>query len=136
MPEDYTSTESSLLNHYIDLMSENQGAILESQRELQKLRQDAKMDGSNIEALNLLIQVRGRNLPDGGTKILNDLVAYAISIGIQFDRVTSRHAREYTEEQHITSNLSEECGSRRPRGSSDSRQGRAERSGQFAIARC
>ena len=108
MTEESTSTESSLLNHYIDLMSENQATIFESQRELQKLRQDAKMDGSSIEALNLLIQVRGRNLPDGGTKILNDLVAYAISIGIQFEQVTSQHSWEQSENQHVTSNLLEE----------------------------
>ena len=108
MTEESTSTESSLLNHYIEVMSENQGTIFESQRELQKLRQDAKMDGSNIEALNLLIQVRGRNFPDGGARILNDLVAYAISIGIQFDQVTSQHAFEQAENQHVTSDLPRE----------------------------
>jgi len=89
-------------------MSENQGTIFEMQRELQKLRQDANMDGSNIEALNLLIQVRGRNLPDGGTRILNDLVAYATAIGIRFDQVTSHHAWENVEKQHVTSDFPEE----------------------------
>ena len=89
-------------------MSGVQGMILEPQRELQQLRQDAKTDGFNVDALNLLIQVRGRNLPDGGTRIFNDLVTYAISIGIQFDQVTSQHAWEHAEKQHVTSNLSEE----------------------------
>jgi hypothetical protein len=89
-------------------MSANQETIFESQRELQQLRQDAKIDGSNVEALNLLIQVRGRNLPDGGTRILNDLVTYAISIGIQFDQVTSQLPWEHTERRPVTSNIPDE----------------------------
>jgi len=75
-------------------MSGLQRIVLESQRELQQLRLDAKADGLNLDALNLFIQVRSRNLPDGGTKTLNDLVTYAIRTGIHFDQVTSEKARE------------------------------------------
>ena len=108
MTEESTSTESSLLKQYIDHMSGVQGMILEPQRELQQLRQDAKTDGLNVDALNLLVQVRSRSLPDGGARILNDLVEYAIGIGIQFDQVSPKPAWEHAEEQHVTSNLPEE----------------------------
>lgn len=89
-------------------MSAVQRMISEPQRELQQLRQDAKVDGLNVDALNLLIQVRSRSLPDGGARILNDLVEYAIGIGIQFDQVTPQHAREKAESQHATSSSTEE----------------------------
>jgi hypothetical protein len=89
-------------------MSAVQRMISEPQRELQQLRQDAKTDGLNVDALNLLVQVRSRSLPDGGARILNDLVEYAIGIGIQFDQVTPQHAWEQAENQHVTSNLPEE----------------------------
>ncbi len=108
MTEETTNTESSLPKQYTEQMSELQRMILDSQRELQQLRLDAKMDGLNIDSLGLLIQIRGRNLPDGGTKIFNDLVTYAISVGIEFDHVISQHPPEDVETQHITSIVSEE----------------------------
>ena len=108
MTEEFTSSELSLPKHYIDQMSAVQRMISEPQRELQQLRQDAKTDGINVDALNLLVQVRSRSLPDGGTRILNDLVEYAVGIGIQFDQIASQHAWDHAEKQHITSNLPEE----------------------------
>lgn len=108
MSEEFTNTESSLLKHYIDNLSVVQRMISEPQRELQQLRLDAKTDGLNVDALNLLVLVHYRNLPDGGSKILNDLVAYAISMGIQFDQLTSQQTWEHPETLHITNNLPEE----------------------------
>ena len=108
MTDESINSKASLLEHYIDDMSEAQQMTLESQRELQRLRQDAKTDGLNVDALNLLIQVRSRTPPDGGTRILNDLVSYAISVGIQFDQVISQSSWELAEKQHVTSILPEE----------------------------
>ncbi len=108
MTEEFSSSKSSLLKHYIDDMSEAQRMISEPQGKLRQLRQDAKTDGLNVDALNLLVQVRSRSLPDGGTKILNDLVEYAIGIGVQLDQVTSQHAWEHAEKQDVTGNLPEE----------------------------
>ena len=89
-------------------MSEVQRMIFDPQIALQQLRQDAKTDGFNVDALNLLTQVRSKNPPDAGTRVLNDLVAYAISTGVEFDQIASKGTWERTENQHVTSNLAEE----------------------------
>jgi hypothetical protein len=81
--------------------------ISESQQELQQLRQDAKTDGFSLDALNLLIQVRSRNLPDGGKRILNDLVAYATTSGIAFDQVSFQRVGDNIDKQHLGNALPE-----------------------------
>ena len=107
MTEAFSNSEPSLPRHYVDQMSALQRMVSESQQELQRLRQDAKTDGVNVDALNLLVLIRSRNLPDGGTRILNDLVEYAVDVGIQFDLGTPTRAWECEEKQHVTDDLPE-----------------------------
>lgn len=111
MAADSKDPSSPIQEHYINQMAELQRVVLETQQALQQLRQDARTDGVSVDALNLLIQVRGRNLPDGGTRILNELVSYAHQVGIEFDQIAPRNVQYDGTERNASSDLPEVLGS-------------------------
>lgn len=108
MTDQPTPPSPTLLSQYINDMSSDQGAIFDTQKGLQQLRQDARLDGYNVDALNLLIQVRGRNHPDGGSRILNDLVSYAMNAGIAFDNVIPHTPKSTSRHTALEDHLSED----------------------------
>ena len=84
--------EHTLVDGYIERMVDLQTKISEANKELQLVRQDAKINGIDLDALNFLVQVRSRNKNDKGVLVLTNLVAYAHVTGTPLRVVVERDA--------------------------------------------
>ena len=96
MTENSSTMDPSLLENYVEQMTGLSASVIDQQRDLAQLRQDAKTDGFNVDALNFLIQIRAKNFSDGGAEVLNDLISYASRSGIQLDLVAAPEAAAWT----------------------------------------
>jgi uncharacterized protein (UPF0335 family) len=103
MTQNVDSSERSLLNGYIDKISEVQRSIQELQTEINQIRRDARTDGFNMEAVNILSQIIAKSSHDEGVGLLQDIVEYAHQIGIKLDSVTVE-----TEEKAVERNKTDE----------------------------
>jgi len=78
----------SLLPDYIERISALQRSTQELQAEMNQIRRDARADGLNMEAVNILSIVVSKSSHDGGLSMLQDVVKYAYEMGINLDSVT------------------------------------------------
>ncbi|MDH3379776.1 MAG: hypothetical protein OEQ39_22865, partial [Gammaproteobacteria bacterium] len=80
--------DSSLLSNYIENIATIQRSIQELQAEQAQLRTDARTDGFNLEAVQMLSQIVSKSAHDGGVGLLHDIVKYAHQIGLALDTVS------------------------------------------------
>ena len=71
---------------YVERISALQKTIQELNGELNRLRQDARINGLDLEALNLVTSLRSRFPQDGGAGIVDNIIHYADLTGVDFER--------------------------------------------------
>ena len=77
-------SEERLVNA-VERLTGIQKSILELNREANRIRAYIKDFDVNMEALNILANVRSRDEQGGGVQVLEDLVRYARQTGTQID---------------------------------------------------
>jgi len=87
MTENTRPTKESLLESYLEKMAAVQVSVRELNAETNQLRQDARTDGFNMEAVHMLSIVRCKSPHDGGQALLRDMVKYAQQIGLELEMV-------------------------------------------------
>ena len=83
------------LSYYAGRMTELHALIMDANMEIGHLRQDAKNNGMNVDALTVLGQVRSRDRKDDGKELLDDLMKYARETGTTGNLVEREGADEY-----------------------------------------
>ena len=90
-----TAIAEDRLREIIREMVKVKEAMNEHRDRLVSLRQEARAEGLNMQALNPLIEVMGEHSHDGGSRVLNEVIAYAQSCGTVLDVApTSRPPEE------------------------------------------
>ena len=89
MTENSGSPTPALLVSYIDRLVNVQTSILELQRETAQLRQDARADKFNMEAVFQLGLIVSKSPHDKGVRLLTDILRYAHQSGIKLDTVVA-----------------------------------------------
>jgi hypothetical protein len=85
MTSDNDALDAKRITDYVERMSELQTLVQESGSQIGQIRQDAKSNGVNPEALTLIGLAKARNPRDGGVLLLNDIIRYARQAGMEID---------------------------------------------------
>ena len=90
-----TAIAEDRLRELIGEMVKAKEAMNEQRDRLVDLRREARAEGLNIQALNPLIDVMGEHSHDGGSRVLNEIIAYAQTCGTALDVApTSQSVKE------------------------------------------
>lgn len=88
MTESSDQSSRTLLNSYIEKTVSAQSSIQDLQREITRLRQDARADGFNMEAVHQLGLILAKSPHDNGAGLLRDIFQYAHQTGVELENVT------------------------------------------------
>jgi hypothetical protein len=94
----------TLLINYIDKLANAQTSIQEINHEIGRLRQDARADKFNMEAVHLLGIIIAKSPHDNGVGLLTDMLRYAKKSGIQPEKLVPEHNGLSKEQDHIDQN--------------------------------
>ena len=95
MPEIITGeNDAKLLEYYVERLSTLQASVQNLNQEMSRLRQDAKVNSVNLDALNFLSTMRTRHPNDYGGSVVDALIQYADSTGVDFERNPIRMEEE------------------------------------------
>jgi uncharacterized protein (UPF0335 family) len=97
MADNSKRPDRALLTSYIEKISAVQSSIQELNQENFQIRRDARADGFNMEAVNILSMIVSKSSHDGGLGLLQDVVQYAAEIGMKLDNVTVETESEVRE---------------------------------------
>ena len=91
-----TAIAEDRLRELIGEMVKVKEAMNEQRDRLVDLRREARAEGLNIQALNPLIEVMGEHSHDGGSRVLNEIIAYAQACGTALDVAPASRPAEET----------------------------------------
>ena len=91
-----TAIAEDRLRELIGEMLEAREAMNEQRDRLNDLRREARSEGLNMQALNPLIEIMGEYSHDGGSQVLNRMIAYAQTFGTALDVAPASRPAEET----------------------------------------
>lgn len=87
MTEQQRAHSPALLKSYLDKVAEAHSCIQDLHVDIGRIRQDARADGYNMEAIHLLGQILAKSPHDDGVGLMNDIIKYATEIGIELEKI-------------------------------------------------
>lgn len=103
-----TAIAEDRLRELIGEMLEAREAMNEQRDRLNDLRREARSEGLNMQALNPLIEIMGEYSHDGGSQVLNRMIAYAQTCGTALDVAPASQSTKETASSEAVVETSEQ----------------------------
>jgi len=78
--------EAARLEMYVERLAAMQSTVADLNREMNLVRQDARINGINLDALNFVVSLRSRFPDNLGSPVIDEVISYADISGVDFER--------------------------------------------------
>ncbi len=90
--EQVQPVEEDRLESYVERLTVLQTKINDTRKEMSLITEDAKINGFDLQALQLLVNLRTQHRTDFGRRVLTNLTKYAHLSGVPLDVVIERQS--------------------------------------------